>query len=84
MSFIDQTAKIFADSAELKFRAVMFGRDAFYIEGARPIRIDGGEMVFRAPRALITLTGEGMTVRETCDDSTAVVGRLKGFSVEDI
>ncbi len=84
MSFIEQTAKIFSGLAEIKFQAALFGRDAFYIEGARPIRIDTEEMIFKAPGAVITVTGADLTVKELDDDCIAVVGRLKGFTVNDL
>lgn len=84
MSFIDQTAKIFANAAELKFRTVMFGRDGIYIEGAKPLRLDSSEMIFRTPRCILTVKGDGMTVRELVGDCTAIVGRIDGVSVSDL
>lgn len=84
MSFIEQAAKIFSNKAEFKFHAVMFGRDAFYIEGARPIKLDGAEMIFKAPSALISLCGENLTVKELSEDCVSVVGRVDGFTVKDL
>lgn len=84
MSFIEQTAKIFSDTAEFKFQAVIFGRDAFYIEGARPIKIDESEMIFKAPRAVITVAGERMAVKELTDDCAAIVGKIISYSVSDL
>lgn len=84
MSFIEQAAKIFSGTTEFKFQVVMFGRDAFYIEGARPIKIDASEMIFKTPNAVITVSGEGMTVKELAGDCSAVVGRFSAFSVKDI
>lgn len=84
MSFIEQTAKIFSFAAELKFQAVLFGRDAFYIEGARPIRIDEKEMIFKAPDAVIAVSGTGMTIKELDGDCIAVTGKLNGFTVNDL
>ncbi len=84
MSFIDQTAKIFANAQEIKFRAVMFGRDGIYVEGAKPVRLDPSEMIFRTPRFCLTVTGENLTVKELTGDCTAIVGKLSGFSVSDL
>ncbi|MCH5165700.1 MAG: YabP/YqfC family sporulation protein [Clostridiales bacterium] len=84
MSFIEQTAKIFGNSAEFKFQAVLFGRDAFYIESARAIKIDETEMIFKAPRALIYVCGENLTVKELTDDYAAITGRIKSFTVDDL
>lgn len=84
MSFIEQASKIFSTAAECKFQAVMFGRDAFYIEGARPIKIDESEMIFKTPDAVITVSGEGMTVRDLSGDCVSIVGRLFSFEVRDL
>lgn len=84
MSFIEQAAKIFSGTAEFKFHAVMFGRDAFYIEGARPIKIDENEMIFRAAGELITLTGDGMKIKDLSSDCASITGRIDGFSVKSL
>ncbi len=84
MSFIDQTAKLFANADEIKFRAVMFGRDGIYIEGAKPVRLDPCEMIFRTPRCVLTVSGEGMSVKDLTGDCTAVVGKINGFLVSDL
>ena len=84
MSFIDQAAKVFGTLAEFKFQAVMFGRDAFYIEGARPVKIDTREMLFRAVGALIRVKGENMTVKELSSDCASVTGAIASFEVEDL
>lgn len=84
MSFIEQAAKIFSDIPEFKFQAVIFGRDAFYIEGARPIKIDENEMIFKIPTGLITLVGEKLTVKELSGDSVAIVGRVNSYAVTDL
>ena len=83
MSFIEQTAKIFESTAEFKFQAVLFGRDAFYVEGARPIRISDDEMIFRVGGSLITVSGEALAVKELDADCAAIVGRISGFTVKD-
>lgn len=84
MSFIEQTSRIFKSVAEFKFQAALFGRDAFYIEGARPVRIDKTEMIFKVSGALIRVTGEELAVKELDGDCTAITGRINGFKVEDI
>ena len=84
MSFIEQAAKIFSGTPEYKFQVVIFGRDAFYIEGARPIKIDENEMIFRIPTGLISLVGEHMTVKELSDDTAAIVGKINSYTVTDL
>lgn len=84
MSFISQAAKIFGNTAEFKFQAVMFGRNAFYIEGAKPIKLDGDEMIFRTDKAIVTLTGKDMSVKDMADDCTSVVGIINSFAVTDL
>lgn len=84
MSFIDQAAKVFGNIAEMKFQAVMFGRGALYLEGARPIKIDGTEMIFKARGSLITVSGADLSVKDLTDDCASVVGRIDGFSVKDL
>ena len=84
MSFINQTAKIFQNTAEFKYQAVLFGRDAFYIEGAKPIKLDGDGMVFRVPGALITLTGKDLSVKDMTADCVSVVGKIDSFTVTDL
>lgn len=84
MSFVEQAAKIFGEISEFKFHVCLFGRDAFYIEGARPIKIDGDEMIFKAANALITLCGQNLGVKELSCDSAAVIGRVTSFSVREL
>lgn len=84
MSFIGQTSKFLGNTAELKFQAVLFGRDGFYIEGVRILKIDGSELIFRAARSIITVTGDSLKVKELSGDSVSVLGKINGFSVSDI
>ncbi len=84
MSFIRQAAKIFDGMPEFKFQVVLFGRDALYIEGAKPIKIDCGEMIFRTGKCVITVTGDRMEVKDLVDDCISIVGKISGFSVSDI
>ena len=84
MSFIEQAAKIFSETPEYKFQVVIFGRDAFYIEGARPIKIDEKEMIFKIPSGIISLVGEGMTVKELEGDTAAIVGKICSYTVSDL
>lgn len=84
MSFIEQTAKIFSNTAEFKFQVAMFGRDAFYIEGARPIKIDESELIFKTQKELITVTGERLAVRELTSDCMSVVGMINAFTVTEL
>ncbi len=85
MSFIGQTADhILGKTAELKFQIVMFGRDALYLEGVKPLKLDGDEMIFRARACMITLSGESMTVKELADDCVSVLGKINGIAVKDL
>lgn len=84
MSFIEQAAKIFQKTAEFKFQAVMFGDDAFYIEGVRPIKIDKTEIIFKTYSTLITVTGNDFSVKEMFGDCVAVTGKLTSLSVRDL
>lgn len=84
MSFIDQASKIFTGIAEIKFQAVLFGRDAFYIEGARPVKISDDELIFKVPGAVMTVRGSGMTVKELSGDCMSIVGKISGFEVKDL
>lgn len=84
MSFIGQTSKFLGNTAELKFQAVLFGRDAFYIEGVRILKIDGSELIFRAARSIITVSGDGLEIKELSGDSVSVLGKINGFSVRDL
>ncbi len=84
MSFIGQAAKVFEGTAEFKFQVVLFGCDAIYVEGAKPIKVDGDEMVFRSYGTVLTVTGSGLTVKELSDDCVSVVGKISGFSVKDL
>ena len=84
MSFLSQVEKSLGNVPEFKFQAVLFGRDAFYIEGARPIKIADTEMIFSVPAAVIRVNGVGMTVKELSGDCTSVVGKITGFEVQDL
>ncbi|MBD5131567.1 MAG: hypothetical protein HDT28_03090 [Clostridiales bacterium] len=84
MSFIEQTSRIFNSVAELKFQAALFGREAFYIEGARPIRIDKTEMIFKVSGALVHVTGENLAIKELDGDCAAITGKINGFTVNDL
>lgn len=84
MSFIRQVAKSFGGVAEFKFQAVMFGRDAFYIEGARPLKIGEEEMLFRAGGAVVRLCGSGLTVKEISGDCVSIIGTVTAFEVRDL
>lgn len=84
MSFIDAAAKTFGKLAEFKFQAVLFGRDALYIEGGKPIKIDGAEMIFKACGSVITVSGEGLEIVDMADDCVSLVGKVNGFSVSDL
>ncbi len=84
MSFISQTARIFDNTAEFKFQAVVFGRNALYLEGAKPVKIDGGEMIFRTRNTLITVTGEGLAVKDIADDCVCLTGKIDGFIFGDL
>lgn len=84
MSFISQAAKIFGNTAEFKFQAVLFGRNAFYIEGAKPIKLEGDEMIFRTDKALVTLSGANLSVKDMTDDCISIVGTINSFTVTDL
>ncbi len=84
MSFIGQAAKVFGNAVEFKYQVVLFGRNAFYIEGAKPIKLSGDEMIFRADKSLITLVGADLTVKDMTGDCVSVVGKVDSFSVTDI
>lgn len=84
MSFIEQAAKVFSGRCEFRFHAVLFGRDAIYIEGARPIEIGENEMIFKTPDVIITLSGERLAVKELADDCASVIGRICSFSVREL
>ena len=84
MSFIGQAAKVFENTAEFKFQVVMFGRDALYVEGAKPIKVDGDEMIFRSNRTMLTVSGEGLSVKELSDDCVSIVGKINGVAVKDL
>lgn len=84
MSFLGQAAKIFGNAAEFKFQVVLFGRDAVYIEGAKPVKISEDEMIFRIPQGLITLVGETLKVKELTDDCVSVTGRIADLAVKDL
>lgn len=84
MSFIDQAAKLFGGTAEFKFQAALFGRNALYLEGAKPVKLDGDEMIFRVHKALIRLSGSDLCVKDISGDCVAVTGKIASFSVEDL
>lgn len=84
MSFIDQAARVFGNVAELKFQAVLFGRDALYLEGAKPIKIDGEEMIFKARSSVICVIGENLAVKDLVDDCVSITGKINGFTVNDL
>lgn len=84
MSFLNQVAKSFGNIPEFKFQAVMFGRDAFYIEGARPIKISDDEMIFKARGAVIYVRGARLSIREMTADCVSVVGAISSFEVKDV
>ena len=84
MSFIDQTAKIFGNLPEFKFQAMLFGRDALYLEGVRPIKLESEEMVFKVNGALLTVVGRFLTIKELSGDCAAIVGDIKSVSVGEL
>lgn len=84
MSFLEQTAKIFGNAAEFKFQVVLFGRDAVYIEGAKPVKIGDDEMIFRIPQGLISLVGEQLKVKELTEDCVSITGRITDLAVKDL
>ncbi len=84
MSFIEQTAKIFQNTAELKFQLIMFGRDALYVEGAKTVKLDSDEMIFKAYSALITVTGNDLEVKELSGDCIAVIGHVENIAVKEL
>ena len=84
MSFIGQAAKVFDGVAEFKFQVVLFGRDAIYIEGAKPVKVDGDEMIFRSRGSVLTVSGSGLTVKELSDDCVSIVGKIDGIAVKDL
>ncbi len=85
MSFIVQSAKILGKNlAELKFQAVLFGRDALYLEGAAPVKIDENEMIFKVYGSVVTVTGEKLAIKDLAGDCAAIVGAINGFSVKDL
>lgn len=70
--------------AELKFQAVIFGRDAIYLEGVRPVKIDNTEMIFKSGCSVITVAGEKLGIKELDGDTVSVTGRVSDFSVRDL
>ena len=84
MSFIDQTAKIFGNLPEFKFQVMMFGRDALYVEGAKPIKLESDAIVLKVNGALLSVTGESMTVKELTGDCIAIVGSIKSVTVGEL
>lgn len=84
MSFIDQAARMFDNLAEIKFQAVTFGRNAVYLEGAKPVKLDGDEMIFGARDSIITIVGSKLTVKEMTGDCISVVGDINSFTVAKI
>ena len=84
MSFLGQAAKIFGNTAEFNFQVVLFGRDAVYLEGAKPVKIDESEMIFRIPQGLLSLVGDGLKIKELTDDCVSVTGRISDLAVKDL
>lgn len=84
MSFIDQATKIFGKTPEFKFQAMLFGRDAVYLEGAKPVKLECDEMVFKVNGALLTVSGESMTVKELTGDCVSIVGIIRSVAVGEL
>ena len=84
MSFIDQAARLFDNLAEIKFQAVAFGRNAVYLEGVKPIKLDGEEMIFCTRDSSIKIVGNKLTVKEMTGDCVSVVGAIKSFTVSEL
>ncbi len=84
MSFIDQAEKIFGNATEFRFQVVMFGREGIYIEGARPVKIDACEMMFKIRDALLYVGGKDLTVKEITGDCISVVGQIDGVWVREL
>ena len=84
MSFIDQAARLFDNLAEIKFQAVVFGRNAVYLEGVKPVKIDGAEMLFCTRDSKVTIVGDKLTVKEMTGDCVSVVGAIKSFTVSEL
>lgn len=84
MSFIEQTSKLFSGTAECKFQVMLFGRDALYLEGTKPVKIDKTEMIFKVKGSLITVSGEELAVKDIVEDCIAIVGRISGIAVVDL
>lgn len=84
MSFIDRSSKVFGGLAELKFQAVIFGRDAVYLECVKPMRLDAAEMIFRAQNCVITLTGANLVVKDMSDKCVCITGRVDNLAVTDL
>ncbi len=84
MSFIDQATKIFGKTPEFKFQATLFGRDAIYVEGAKPVKLVPDEMVFKVNGALLTVKGENLTVKELTGDCAAITGVVGSVTVGEL
>lgn len=84
MSFIEQAAAVFTDIPELRFQVVMFGRNALYLEGAKPIKIAVTEMLFRVGKSVLQVLGEDLSVKELVDDCVSIVGRVDSVAVRDL
>lgn len=84
MSFIEQAAAVFTDIPELHFQVVMFGRNALYLEGAKPIKIAVTEMLFRVGKSVLQVLGEDLSVKELVDDCVSIVGRVDSVAVRDL
>lgn len=84
MSFNDQTAKLFGNTAEYKFQLVLFGRDALYIEGAKPIKLGQDEMIFKTNATLLTVSGCDLVIKDLAESCAAIVGKVTDVKVSDL
>ncbi|MCH5351577.1 MAG: YabP/YqfC family sporulation protein [Clostridiales bacterium] len=84
MSFVDQISKMFGALPEFKFQATLFGGNAIYVEGGKPIKLDDDEMVFKVNGGMLTVVGESMSVKELTGDCVAIVGEIKSVAVEKL
>ncbi|MCH5158837.1 MAG: hypothetical protein J1F33_06545 [Clostridiales bacterium] len=82
MSFVDQISKMFGTLPEFKFQATLFGKDALYIEGGKPIKLDPDEMVFKVNGGVLTALGAEMSVKELSGDCVAILGEIKSVAVD--
>ena len=84
MSFVNKCSKALGGLHELKFQAVLFGRDAVYLECVKPQKLDADEMIFRASGCLITLSGSGLCVIDMSDKCVGISGKVNNISVSDL